>query len=571
MKKAILIGVPFIILLVLVGWRYMQKTETNKQLGARSSALKNGPANVVLAKVGPLPVTLTFEAVGTVSSPYTVELSPKLTGKIVSLPDYLREGFAVKKGQLLGQIDPTETIGQVLQAESLKAQAVSTLVSAKYTQHPTDENVASQIAQAKATVDSNIADYDQVKENFDAQVHQATANVVDTQSKVDAAKAATANAVAGLASANATLDDAQAKLNRQNTLYKQNFVAAQDVDDAIAAQKVAKANVDVAQGLVNSAKQNEVSVEQQKHEADDNLAIVKKTGETNIRAAWAKVVLAKAALKYAEATNDLKPAYAAQIKADQAAVDAAQGNINQANARLADCNLVATIDGTISKRNADVGTVVNAGNSILEIQYLKWLYVNSTVPIEYSDRVVKGTPVTMTFDAIPGLKLNGTVSELSNVADPQSRQYDAMIKIDNAEGKFRPGMYARVHFLVSKKVFPVAVAREAVKTSNVTGVSTATMVDSQNVAHVVPVVTGEQDTNNIEIKSGLNPGDRVVVLSYVPVRDKQKVVEGGVKKRPQNMGTNPNLPSDQTPSGGKTRPGTGQSSSDSGATVGAGN
>jgi len=571
MKKAIFIGVPFILLLVLVGWRYMQKTETNKQLGVRAQGLKNGPANVVLAKVGPLPVTLTFEAVGTVSSPYTVELCPKLTGKIVSLPDYLREGYTVKKGQVLGQIDPTETIGQVLQAQSLKAQAVSTLVSAQYTQHPTVENVNSQIAQAKATVDSNIADYDQVKENLDAQVHQATANVTDTQAKVDAAKAATANAVAGLASANATLEDAQAKLDRQMVLYKQNFIAAQDVDDSKAAQKVAKANVDVAQGLVNSAKQNEVSLEQQKREADDNLSIVKKTGETNIRAAKAKVVLARAALGYAEATNNLKPAYAAQIKADEAAVAAAQGNINQANARLSDCNLVATIDGTISKRNADVGTVVNAGASILEVQYLKWLYVTSTVPIEYSDRVVKGTTVTMTFDAIPGLKLNGTVAELSNVADPQNRQYDAMIKIDNTDGKFRPGMYARVHYLVSKKIFPIAVAREAIKTSNVTGISTATMVDTGNVAHVVTVVTGEQDTNNIEIKSGLDAGDRVVVLSYVPVKDKQKVVEGGIKKKPKNMGTNPNLPADQTAEGAKTRPGTGQSSSSSGVTSGAGN
>jgi len=571
MKKAILIGVPFIVLLVLVGWRYMQKTETNKALAKRSTGLKNGAVNVVLATVGPKPVSLTYEAVGTVESPYTVELSPKLTGKIVYLPDYLRQGYAVKKGQILGQLDPTETVGQVLQAQAQEAQANSTLVSAELTAHPTKENVNSQIAQGQATVDSNKADYDQVKENFEAQVQQAHSMVVDSQAKVDAAKAATNNAVASLGSANASLEDAQAKLNRQTTLYKQGFIAAQDVDDSIAAQKVAKANVDVAEGLLKSAKQNEVSVEQQLREAEDNEAIVKKTGETNIRAAWAKVVLAKAALKYAIATTNLKPAYDAQVKADKAAVDAAHGNVNQAKARLSDCNLVATIDGTVSKRNADVGTVVNAGSSILELQYLDWLYVTSAVPLEYANSVKKGTSVTMTFDSLPGLKMNATVTELSNVADPQSRQFNAQVKIDNKEGKFRPGMYARVHFLISRKTFPVAVAREAIKTSNTTGVSTATSVDKDNVAHIVTVTTGEQDTNNVQIVKGLEPGDRVVVLSYVPVRDKQKVVEGGVKKKAKAEGTNPNMPSDQTSGAGGPVPGTGQGSSSASSSPGAGN
>jgi RND family efflux transporter MFP subunit len=569
MKKAIFIGVPFIMLLVLVGWRYMQKTETNKQLGQRASGLKNGPANVVLATVGPRPVTLTYEAVGTVESPYTVELSPKLTGKIVFLPDYLREGYNVKKGQLLCQIDPTETLGQVLQAKSQLAQAESTLVSAKLTQHPTNVNVSSQISQAVATVDSNKADYDQVKENYQAQVHQAHSMVIDSQAKVDAAKAAVNNAIASMGSATASLEDAQSKLNRENTLYKQGYVAAQDVDDAVAAQKVAKANVDVADGLVKSARSAEQSSEAELRSAEDNESIVKKTGDTNIRAAWAKVVLAKAALKYSESTLNLKPAYAAQLEADQAAVDAAKGNLNQANARLADCSLVSTIDGTVSKRNADIGTVVNAGASILEVQYTSWLYVTSAIPIEYTGRIVKGTPVTMTFDSLSGLKLDGTVTELSAVADPQSRQFNAQVRIDNAAGKFRAGMYARVHFLVSKKTFPVAVAREAIHTSNTTGVSTATVVDKDNVAHIVTVTTGEQDTNNIAISDGLKPGDRVVIISYVPVRDKQKVVEGGVKRRPAAGGTNPNLPTDQTPEGNRPRPGTGQGASMSSAVSGA--
>ena len=288
MKKAILIGLPILVLLLLVGWRYTQKVDTTAKLATRSQGLKNGPANVVLGVAASRPVVKSYEAVGTVESPFAVELSPKLTGKIVYLPDFLREGYQVKKGQLLVQIDPTETIGQVLQAKSQLAQAQSSYVSAKYIQNPTNVNVISQIEQAVATVNSNQADYDQVYQNFEDQVHQAHSAVVDAQAKVAAAKAATYNAEAGLDSAKASLDDAQAKLNREDTLYKQGFVAAQDRDDSVAAQKVAAANVKVADGLVRSAKQSEVSYEQQEREAQDNESIVVKTGKTNIRAALRK-------------------------------------------------------------------------------------------------------------------------------------------------------------------------------------------------------------------------------------------------------------------------------------------
>jgi RND family efflux transporter MFP subunit len=526
MKKAIFVGLPFLILLILVGWRYTQKTESTKQLAARSSGMKNGPVNVVLGKAGPHLISHNYQAVGMVESPFTVELSPKLTGKIVYLPDEIRPGYSVKAGQVLARLDPAETEGQVLQAKAALAQARANLMSAKYIQHPTDTNIESQIEQGNATVSSNQADYDQVRENFAAQIHQAHSTVIDAQAKLNSAKAATYNAEALKQSAQATLANAKAKLSRETTLYKQGFVAAQDVDDAVAAEKVAEANVSVADGQVRSAKSAEVSADAVLRSAQDNESIVKKTGETNIKAALAKVKLSKAALRYSVSATSQKPAYAAQLNALQAAVDAAQGNLNQAEARLSDCNLVSTIDGTVSKRNAEAGTVVNAGNSVLEIQFLKWLYVTSAVPIEYTGKIVQGTPVTMAFDALPGVVLTGTVTELSNVADPQNRQLSARVRIDNSEGKFKPGMYSQVTFKVSESMASVVVPREAVHTTN-EGNSTVTVVDSSMVAHQVPVTVGDEDTDHIAITNGVDAGQKVVILSYNTVRDGQKVTEGG--------------------------------------------
>lgn len=530
MKKTILVGIPFVILLVLVGWRYAQKTTTLAQLQKHSAQLKSGPVNVYVAFAGRHEIVKTIDCVGTVDSPFTVELSPKQVGKIVYLPDDLREGTQVKKGELLCRVDPTQVQGQYLQAYAQWKQAQANLTNAKLLQHPNNENILSQIAQDQATIASNQADYRQVKETFESQVHQAHSGVVDSKAKLDAAVAAVYNAEAGMASAQATLDNAQATLTRYTILYKHGFVAAQDVDNDQAAQKVALANVKVSQGQLQAAKSAQNSADAELREAEDNEKIVIKTGQTNIDAAKAKVDLAVAALKYAESTENQKPAYEAQIAADEAAVRAAQGNMQQYEALMSDCNLVATIDGTVSHRNADRGMIINPGTSILEIQYMNYLYDDSSVPIEYAGQVTKGTSVIMTFDAVPGVKLRGTVTDLSQVADPQARQFTAKVKFENPDLKFRPGMYSTVSFVYDRKFYPVVVPREAVKTTN-QGVSTVTMVDKKSVAHIVKVNLGEQDTSNIVITSGLNAGDKVVVLSYITVKEGQKITEGAKPKK----------------------------------------
>jgi hypothetical protein len=57
---------------------------------------------------------------------------------------------------------------------------------------------------------------------------------------------------------------------------------------------------------------------------------------------------------------------------------------------------------------------------------------------------------------------------------------------------------------------------------------TVAVVDETNTAHVRPVTTGASDAANIEIVRGVQPRERVVVLSYSPVKDGQKVkIQGG--------------------------------------------
>lgn len=523
MKRILAIGIPAAILIALVIWRFTVKNAQVGELKGAQSAQRRGGANVQLAPVVARDIVNSLDAVGSVDSPYNVKLSPKVAGRI----DYLevREGTPVTTGQVLVKIDPTQVQAQVLQAEAAVAEAQQRLAQAQLTQGATNVGISSTIRQQQAGVSSAQADYNQVQRNYDATVAQAQATVTDAQAKIDAAEAQVANARANLQAAQANLNNAQVKYNRVATLYHQGFIAAQDVDDARTQVDVQNGAVKVAQGQVDANQQALKSAQATYRSATNNLAIVRRKGVADIAASKAKLTQAKASLDVAAANRAQSPAYQANINALQSAVTAAQGQLRQAQSQLSDTILRSPIDGTVTARAADPGAIASPGTPVLTIQYLKWVYVTSSIPVEYSRVVAVGMPVTFTLDAVPGRTFSAPIAEVNPAADPQSRQFTIRLKIDNPTALLRPGMYARLTVVTSRVHAGAVVPREAV-TKGQNG-PTVTVVGSDMVAHVTPVTTGAEDPKGIEIKSGVAAGQRVVTLAYQPVKDGQKVREGG--------------------------------------------
>lgn len=554
LKRILIVVLPLALLGWLIVWRFDQKkAQEAKAFGGPPGAQARGgpggsgpagggggapggsgggrraPSNVEVAAAGPKEIVRTLEVVGTVESPYNVRLSPKTGGRI----DYLevREGTPVKAGEVLVRLDPTEIEGQVVQQQAAVAEAQSRLAQAQITQAPTNVGIATTILQQKANLASVQADYDQVRENYAAQVAAAQAAVTDAQAKVDAAEAQVANAKANLASAQANLENAKVRYDRVNSLYKQGFIAAQDVDDARTTMNVQAAAVKVAQGQVDAASSASRSAVAVKNAASNNAKIVERKGQADIAAAKARVDQARAQVTAANANQAQAPAYEANLAALRSSVAAAQAQLRQAEARRADTALRSPIDGIVTARAADPGSIASPGTAVLTIQSMKSLYVTSAVPVEQSAKVTVGTMVSFTLDALPGRTFNAPVAEVNPSADPQNRQFMIRLKIDNSDQKLRPGMYARLNIVLERERAAVAVPREAVKTAS-DGTKNVVVVDEKNVAHQVKVETGSEDPKTIEIVKGLADGERVVTLSYMPVRDGQQVSLG----RPEGGG-----------------------------------
>lgn len=527
LKRWLYVLIPLLLLGALIGWRLHEKTvqaaAQTKQREARAHAL---PV-VAVATARRQDIVPTFESVGSVEAPLNVRIASKVSGRI----DYLqaREGDRVRRGEVLARIDPAEIEAEVRRAQADLAAAQSRLAQAQLTQTPANVSVTTQIRQQEATVASSRADYNQVRENFAAHQAASQAAVTDAQGKVTNANAAIANAQAAVRSAQANLDNARARYNRINDLYRQGFIAAQDVDDARTAVSVQQGALDVAKGQLDAATAQRDSAIAQKQVAEQQAKISKTQGRADIEAARARVDQAKAALDYARANQAQKPAFQANIAALRATVASAQAALWNAEAQRANTVLAAPLDGFVTGRYMDPGAMATPGQPILAVQEVRQVWATIPVPEEVSRQIYLGQAATVRLDAIPGRAFTGKVVQINPAADPQSRQFVIRVILDNPQNLIKPGMFARVTMVTGRIKGATVVPREAVQRGP--SGAAVVVVDEQNTAHRRPVTLGASDTNGIAVTRGVQPGERVVTLSAMPLKDGQAVRVGGGRRK----------------------------------------
>ncbi len=507
MRKLLVWGIPALLLITLVGWRFAVKNATQAQMGKQGAGGR--AQSVELAATRSRTIVQSVQSVGNVESPFSVEISPKTTGRIEYLE--VREGDVVTPGEVLVKIDPSDLQGAVLQQQASVAETRSRLAQAKLTQVSTNVGVSAQIVQQQAGLGSAQANYQQIQQNYKAQLATAQAQVTGAQSGV-------ANAKAALDKENANLRNAQAKYDRTLSLYNQGFVAVQDVDDARTALDVEKGSVSVTKGQLESAA-SQLDVQK------ENLSIVKNKGLSDIEAGKASVTQAKATLNVANANSSQTPAYQQNLAALQSQVDAAVAQLKQAQSKVGDTILRSPIAGTVTARKANPGALASPGTTVLEVQYLDWLYVTATLPIDSSSQIHAGQMAQITIDALPGKTFVGPITNINPAADPQSRQFGLKVRLDNKDHAVRPGMYGHVSIITNQTKADIVVPKEALRIGK--DGTTVAVVDKDGVAHVRPVTVGAADDKDVQILSGVEKGEKIVVLAYAPVKDGQKVNLGG--------------------------------------------
>ena len=512
----------FFVLAVLFGGIYLRlvnnKAAKATQAQQRVSRMKAPPpVRTAVAQVED--VTQSYDGVGTVEAPLDVKVSSKVTGRILSISK--EPGDAVTAGEVLAQIDPSDLRAQMQQQQANLDQARYKLAQGVSGTSPNDVQILTVIAQDQAALASAEANQSQVQQNASQLVAAADAAVVDAQAKVDSASSTITNSTAQIRSAQANLANAQSQYNRTHTLFVQGYQAAQDVDTAMTAVKVQQGALDVAQAVLASSNSGYQSAVAERDAAHRQADVVKTQQKASIISAAAQAHQAAAALQFASANRSQKLAYEQSLEALKAAVAATQAQLRDSQVLLAETVIRAPISGFVTDRSMDPGMVATEGTPILSVRYIRDVWVTVPVPEDQSRHIQVGQLANVAFDSIPGKTFTGKVTQVPPSGDPTTREFPITVTLDNSQGLIKPGMFGRVHFITANSGAKVVVPPEAIQHDK--NGAFVTVVDEANVAHRHPVTLGLSDPSGVVVLSGVQPLDRVVVLSTLAVKDGQKV------------------------------------------------
>jgi membrane fusion protein, multidrug efflux system len=205
----------------------------------------------------------------------------------------------------------------------------------------------------------------------------------------------------------------------------------------------------------------------------------------------------------------------ARVDEQQASVDVARAQSQQANSQIADRVIRAPFAGWLSLRRISAGTVVNAGTTVASIVDHSRIKLDFTVPETFLPALKPGLEISATAAAFPGEQFRGRISSIDPVIDPVSRAATARAIIPNPDLRLRPGMLMTVDVR--------SPAREALTVPElaVSGEGSGAYVwkvSDENEANRVEVRTGGRLEGRVEVLSGLAQGDRIVAEGSVKLR-----------------------------------------------------
>ena len=205
----------------------------------------------------------------------------------------------------------------------------------------------------------------------------------------------------------------------------------------------------------------------------------------------------------------------ARIDEQQASVDVARAQTQQASSQIADRVIRAPFSGYLSLRRISPGTVVNAGTTVATIVDHSRIKLDFTVPETFLPVLKPGLEISARAAAFPGEEFRGRIASIDPVVDPVTRAATARAVLPNPDLRLRPGMLMTVDI----KSPP----RDALTVPELAVVGEGSgafvwRVNEENQAGRTNIKAGTRRDGRVEVIEGLKAGERVVAEGTVKIR-----------------------------------------------------
>jgi RND family efflux transporter MFP subunit len=201
--------------------------------------------------------------------------------------------------------------------------------------------------------------------------------------------------------------------------------------------------------------------------------------------------------------------FSTQAASTNTQVKSAQANVSRLEQLTGFEKIYAPFDGTVTARNVDIGTLIDAGaaKELFHLSAESVLRVFVSVPQVDSQACVPGMVARLTLTEFPGRTFTGKIVRTSKAIDPASRTLLVEVDVDNRKGELFPGSYIEVHFNLNNAK-PTLIIPVAAMMFRSEGLRVAVVRDGK--ARLLPITIGQDDGKTAQVIAGIDANDEII-------------------------------------------------------------
>lgn len=195
-----------------------------------------------------------------------------------------------------------------------------------------------------------------------------------------------------------------------------------------------------------------------------------------------------------------------------AADNSAKATVQRLQDQLGYSRVIAPFDGIVTRRNIDIGTLIDAGGGsrvLFTMAKSDPLRVHIYVPQGYSTQIKTGDKVGITLTEIPGKIFEGSIARTAGAIDTLTRTLQVVVDLPNPNGELLPGAYVQVAVKANGSGTGALTIPSNALLFRPEGTRVAIVNDGK--VHLQPVVIGRELGVDVELASGVKAQDKLII------------------------------------------------------------
>ena len=213
----------------------------------------------------------------------------------------------------------------------------------------------------------------------------------------------------------------------------------------------------------------------------------------------------------------------AQVQFASAQLEQAQASLEIARKRLRDAVIHAPVTGEIQKKFVNAGAYLEPATAVMTLVDNRRLELESLVASADLAPIRAGQKVTFSVNSFPGAAFEGRVTEINPAVDTDTRSAKVRIRVENASGRLKAGMFAQGEVLTGVESRAIVIPAAAVYRDDRSAKASSVFVLEQGKAARRAVHIGRERDTSLEITDGLRPGDLLIAEQNIELAEGVRV------------------------------------------------